>query len=127
LHSAGGRYMEAVDTGISALEAGESGVGLHLALAEACLGLRDAENATAHAEEALDQAGGGAATDEGCEALLLLALASFNGWELETGANACMRVLAADSAEPSARRKRMVHEARALLSIIGRGAAEEEL
>lgn len=123
--SAAGMYVEAIDRGLLALDT-EADASLHLAMAEAALAARDPENAAAHAEEALEEIGDSALSLAGNEALLLLALASFNNEEVESGVRACERLLAQP---PTADRRRanLQAEARALVRRFGREMVTEEV
>lgn len=121
-----GHYMEAIDEGLEAISGDLENVGLHLALAEASLGARDPENCAAHAEEALDLIGGGAVMIEGREALLFIALASFNQWEIESGQKACARILTFTKVKDGLRQRRIIKEARMLAQRFGMQEIEED-
>ena len=114
LLTAAGRYMEAVDAGLAALQdrpegrEWRGGAGIHLAMAEACLRVDDMENAAAHADEAQE-------LGAGPQALLRFALASFALGEREAGLGACRRILASRGSAGGERSRAPAREARRLL------------
>jgi tetratricopeptide (TPR) repeat protein len=120
-----GLHVEAIDRGLMALDT-EADAHLHLALAEALLAARDPDNAAAHAEEALEEAGDSALNPVGSEALLMLALASFNNEEIESGLRACERLLA-QSHSGDRRVNLILAETRALVRRFGREMVTEEV
>lgn len=103
-----GKYIDAVDVGAAAIEAGQSGAELHLAMAEACLRSDDPENAAAHAQEAYE-------LGAGPESLLLLAAAQFCLQEMESGISVCRRIIALGHTQKGKRNKRILRKAGFLL------------
>jgi hypothetical protein len=107
------KFLEALDLGIEAMQEGEDSAELHLAMAEASFGAYEAENAVAHAEEALEKSVG-TATDNGAEAALFLALAHFNECEFSSGEAVLGRLLAMSTGRKSRKRKRILKESKQL-------------
>lgn len=102
------QFLEAIDLGLSYQEEYAEDPAFHLAMSEANFGARDADNAAAHAERAVDLAGG-VADINGQEAHLFLALASFNLYEQHSGQASCEAIELAPR-DDSARGKRIRRE-----------------
>ena len=124
--SLGGKPLQAIDAGLAALEKGGANTSIHLALAEASLAVDDLENAAAHALEALDRAGSTSATAQGCEAMLLIAIASYDLDELESCEKISSRVFTFEHKRPDAKLKRILAEVKMLSRQFGPAIVEED-